>query len=155
MRVIKPEPYHVHEWTSLIDRFLAEGIDHFGFGIRQEDVETTFFLWVNRNLPLLLLEDEGKIIGCLGGNLFPHWFNYDTLIFNEMIWYVLPEYRRGGGGVRLIRAMEKECKDRGVDKMVLGHTYALMPDDLRKLFEGLGYRIIESHYIKDIKNANT
>ena len=151
MQVVKPEPHHVHDFVSLIERFLSEGIDGYKFGLRQEDVETTFFLWVNRELPLLLLEHEGNVVGCLGGNLSPHWFDYTTIIFNEMIWYVLPEHRKSGGGLMLIRAMEKHCKKINVVKMSMGHTHSVMPEELRKLFFGCGIGYVLAGHLAFLK----
>ena len=149
MKVIKPLPEHLTDWIHLVEEFLKEGIDEYNFGYKKEDAETTFFLWIARQ-PAFLLEHGGEIIGVLAGSVGTHFFNYAGTYFQEAMWYVLPKYRHTSGGLKLLRAMEQECKRRGITKMVMAHTYSLMPRHFQKLYKGLGYKRIETKYIKDI-----
>ncbi len=149
MKVIKPEPKHIHYWTALVESFYKEGVDNYGFGYKRQDAERSYFLWLGRQ-PGYVLQHEGEIIGCIGGVIAPHYLDYSTLYFHECIWYVKPEYRNKGGGIKLLARVEKECRKRGVSKMVMTHTYSMMPEYFESLYTKLGYTKLETKYIKDV-----
>jgi GNAT superfamily N-acetyltransferase len=59
------------------------------------------------------------------------------------IFWVRPEHRGKGAGVKLIKAVEAEAKRRGVQRMLVGSK---LHKDASWLFERLGYTEIERYY---------
>ncbi len=147
MRVIKPEPHHVHDVTLLIESFLAEGIEDWGFGYNESDSQASFFTWLDTQC-LLLLEADDKIVGIFAGLYSAHPFNYETIVLGEMMFYVLPDYRRGS--VLLLKEVEEIARSQGVTKLVLGHTANTKADKLARFFKMKGYKELERHYVKDL-----
>jgi GNAT superfamily N-acetyltransferase len=147
MEVITPLPHHVFAWSDLVTEFLKDGIDQYDWGVNESDLHTTYHLW-NKDFGWLL-EHEGEIVGVLAGQVAPHFFNYENLFFHEMMWFVKPEFRHLGGGIMLYRACVKRCKERGIKRIVFGHTKHLH-DEIKKTVERLGFTYLETHYEKVI-----
>ena len=89
--------------------------------------------------------DKRTITGALGGVLAQSPFN-ETVNAIEMFWYVLPEHR--GHGIKLLRAFEAWAVERGADYVCMIHLQKLQPEALGQLYLRLGYRLIESNYLK-------
>jgi len=150
MRVIKPENVHCKDFIKLIKRFEQEGIDEgIQFGFNYDDLEKTYYGWI-QSQPGLMLEHNGEIIGCIAGIVVPFLANYSTLYCLEHIWYVVPEYRDKGGGIRLLRTFEKVLKEMGVKKLIMAHSLTFKARYFRRLYKRLGYKPLEAQYIKDI-----
>ena len=69
----------------------------------------------------------------------------------ELFWYVTPKHRKGGKGLDLWYAFENWAKEQGCQQMAMIHMADSMPDILEKLYISRGYRLLEKHYVKDIK----
>jgi GNAT superfamily N-acetyltransferase len=87
--------------------------------------------------------DSGKVAGLLGFFVFPHYFTQE-LTATEIMWYVLPEERKEGGGIKLLWEAEKQAKEMGATRM--GFTAA--NSDVAKLYERFGYREVETTFMK-------
>jgi len=92
---------------------------------------------------LVTLREEGEIAGYFIGFINPglHYRTCLTCIMD--IFYVKPEHRNKRGGVILFKAVEKECKRRGVQRIYAGSK---LHKDSGRLFEALGYNKIEAYY---------
>lgn len=56
---------------------------------------------------VLVAKSNGVCVGGIGGLLVPNLFNPTITTLVEIIWYVLPEYRRGRAGFMLLMAFDK------------------------------------------------
>ena len=149
MKVIKAEPIYVHDFIELVQRFIELGVDEYDFGFKRNDAESTYFLWVRSQIAFLLMDGK-KVIGVFAGISAPHFFDYSTFFFHESMWFVLPEYQGQGGGAMLYRAVHNECIKLGIKKIVMGHTYGFKPGSFEKLYKRMGFRKLETHYVKDL-----
>lgn len=97
-------------------------------------------------LLFMVIRENGKIAGYFIGMIAPG-LHYRTCLTCTMdIFYIHPEHRGAAMlGVKLFRAVEKECKRRGVDRMYVGSK---VKADASILFERLGYGRIEVFYSK-------
>lgn len=109
-----------------------------------------------RNWSRLIGSGQGVIIadivgkelrGGLGAILCPD-LNNDELIACESFWYVLQNHR--GQGARLLFAYERWARERGAKRIAMVHLELLQPGILGPLYERLGYRKIETNYLKDL-----
>jgi len=147
MKVIEPKNSDVFAWSELVHRFIDECIKDYGWGVNEQDLHRTYYAWDKRFG--WLLEHEGKIIGVLAGACLPHFFNYGNTLFQESMWYVVPEHRKSGGGLLLYRACVKQCEKMGITRMVFAHTKH-MGEEFGKIYDKLGFTYLETHYEKAI-----
>lgn len=69
---------------------------------------------------ILVLEVERELVGMIAGLVFRDPFIGDEPVFDEIVWWIEPEYRRGLAGVRLLKACELWARQKGLSllKMV-------------------------------------
>jgi len=110
---------------------------------------------------LLMMEQEGcllgiglfsndQLVGYLGLLQDEHYLlNKDHIILQELGLYILPEHRGTGMSViKMLKLAEKVSKDAGVQSMTLISPAA---NDCRNLYERLGYKELETTYIKSLE----
>ena len=93
---------------------------------------------------LIALED-GKIIGLLAFILFPHYFSSE-LTAGELMWYVLPEYRKSFTAIALLRAAERMARELGAKRM----QFTAPTDEVAAAYARLGYSQIEVSFQKEL-----
>lgn len=93
---------------------------------------------------LLVAEESDGLVGMLGMLLGPSLLNHAALTASEVMWWVDPQARKGGAGLRLIRAAERAVRAAGavVSSMVRLHN---SPESARVVYERLGY--LPSEYV--------
>jgi len=92
-------------------------------------------------------KNEDKIIGAIGGIKYSDP-NDGVLTAIEMFWYVHPEYR--GSGIKLFRMFELWAETENCKRCIMVHLADLMPDKVKRIYESMGYELLESHYIKEL-----
>ncbi len=68
----------------------------------------------------------------------------------ETFFFVAPEYRNGWGAFSLLRAFDKWAKETGCKRKALIHLVDSSPERLKRLYEIMGYTLVESHYICEV-----
>lgn len=85
--------------------------------------------------------DDGQVVGAMGGSLQRHLFA-DVKMACDSGLFVLPEYRGGMAGKRLINDFEAWAEGNGAVRVVLGNTsepdYAAR-NKITELYQSLGY----------------
>jgi GNAT superfamily N-acetyltransferase len=105
-------------------------------------------MWKNGVLHIVSVRKAGKIIGYHVTNVQPHIHHSETIMGFTLAFYLAPEHRLGGIGIKLLKFVEKTlAEERGVKKFYL--TTKEKPD-LSRLFEMLGYRPDERTFSKII-----
>lgn len=66
----------------------------------------------------------------------------------ELAWYVVPEARRGGIGIELIKNAEARAIEDGCQAISMAYMTKNMPDVVKSIYEKLGYRESERTYLK-------
>lgn len=94
---------------------------------------------------LVLENDEGKVSGLLGFIIFPHYFTKEPTA-TEIMWYVLPEERKGGGGIKLLWEAEKVAKEMGATRM----GFTAPNEDVSALYKRFGYKKVEVTFMKSL-----
>lgn len=129
---------------ELIELFHAESLDSFGLYC---DVSTTVVA-IKANLATgFVLEDDGEIIGVLGG-VIGSAISSVGKVYQELVWYVKPDRRRYG--CLLLDYVEKWCKENGIQKILMVHMGNFKKDTMEKYYLRRGYKFLEAHYIKEI-----
>ncbi len=86
-----------------------------------------------------------KLVGGMAGLLFNSLMSYE-LIYQDLFFYIQPSYL--GYTKSMLNKLEERCKELKVDRI----SMATMGDNPRldKLYELLGYSILEKHFSKEI-----
>ena len=90
---------------------------------------------------------KGQVAGTLVGVLEQQIFS-DALVASVMHFDVLPEFRMGGYGLRLIKAFEQWAKNRKVIELQFGVNSGVDMDRIGKFAVRLGYQKVGENYVK-------
>jgi GNAT superfamily N-acetyltransferase len=119
----------LHEYdTRLDEKKLIDSFDKYKYG--------SFLLIIN-----------GKCEGILAGVGVTSPLNND-MIYQEMIWYVNKPYRKYG--VYLLNKAQEILKQEGYKAIIMVCLYNSMTDKLIKLYEKMGFKMFESHFIRNL-----
>lgn len=103
---------------------------------------------------VILAEDENKnVIGAMAGMLYPHYFG-NELQASDLFLFVIPQYRTGTTGARLMKHFEEEAIKRGASEVVLANSTGVEKDKVAKLFERSGYVHRGYVYTKNVKGGD-
>lgn len=94
-------------------------------------------------LLFITLRETGVLVGYFVGFIAPGLHYKTCLTLTMDVFYVWPEQRGQGAGFLLFKAVEKEAKRRGVQRMFVGSK---LHKDASWLFERLGYEEVERYY---------
>lgn len=101
----------------------------------------------SRKCAIFMLRGGGKVCGAIGG-IKAEDLHCGELIAVETFWFVNPVHR--GHGLRLLELFEIWAKEEGCCKVAMIHLDDSMPETLKKLYGRRGYRLIESHYVREV-----
>jgi L-amino acid N-acyltransferase YncA len=98
-------------------------------------------------LHIVTVRQDGILVGYIAGIVRAHLHYKSTLhCFTDVFW-LRPDCRRGGLGIRLFREYERTLKQRGVVKVFIASKCHL---DMSAIFERLGWHRTEVVYTKVI-----
>lgn len=96
----------------------------------------------------LVFDVDGKAEGFICGVKGVLLANFDVMTGTELAWWVNEDQRESGGGIKLLRAIEKRAKDEGIKYWSMAYMQSSMPDSIKKVYDSMGYKINESLYTK-------
>lgn len=96
---------------------------------------------------LFTVRDEGKLVGNCTMYVLPSMHTQE-LVATEDTWYLLPDYRKSGIGVRLYKYVEKKLESLGVVEITMT---AKESNKSGKIMEGLGFEKVASEYAKQLR----
>lgn len=148
MRAVKPTALEVHEWVDMTEKFNEQVLldENFDWGFNRENCEDTYFAFI-RDQICFWLEHDGKRVGCIACVESRHLYNYAFRFCLEVMFYVEHQYRSGARV--LIKAVEEECKQRGINRIVMAHM-THNKENIGSFYKALGYRECEWQYQKDL-----
>ena len=129
---------------ELTKMFFDEALKEYGLECKKEDIQSV--IEICKKSGFLLIEDD-KCCGVIGGIITQH-LGGSAKAFQEVIWYVKPEYRRYG--ISLYLEMEHWCKENGVENIIMVCMHSSKKDKLSAFYERLGFKAFETQFIKKI-----
>ena len=97
---------------------------------------------------IIVMSNETGPTGAIGGICHTDP-NNGRMTASEMFWFVAPESR--GSGVTLYRAFEEWARLKGCVDIRMVHLSDSMPLKLKTFYEAIGFKEVETHYVKEIK----
>lgn len=108
-----------------------------------------YFKWIiEYPESLVLIADNGKFQGAIGGVITPWILDFNLKIMTEMFWFVFPEHR-GRIGIKLIKDFEAESKAVGANRILMVGLETIN-DAVSSLYIRRGYAHLEHHFIKEL-----
>lgn len=104
-------------------------------------------MWDAGILHILTVRQDGNMVGYYVSIVAPHLHYQKSLTSYSDIFYLLPEFRVGLTGFRMLQAHEKIMKGKGVQKIF---AMEKLDHPIAGLWKRLGYRHIENVYSKVI-----
>jgi GNAT superfamily N-acetyltransferase len=98
---------------------------------------------------IFLLEHEGEVVGGIGGIKSSQPLS-GKLVAVELFWYVKEKYRNGLWPMRLLSEFERWSEECGCESISMIHMEKSMPDHLKKVYQRMGYELIETVHSKSI-----
>lgn len=95
----------------------------------------------------LMSDDDTELHGALGGIFYPCPLTGDNLA-TEQFFYVVPQFR--GEGMKLLYKFIARAAERNVARVQMIHLESLHPETLKKVYERMGFRKIETGYMKEL-----
>lgn len=68
---------------------------------------------------------------------------------HEAMWYVAPEHRAAGHGIRLLRSLDDLAEEIGAARIIMTHLEDSVGDRLRDILPKFGFRPLEITYAKN------
>ena len=125
------------EWVGLIDRSEVERV-----------IEADESLGLEGNAFLMVV--DGRCQGLLYGAVWPVRVNKKTF-FQETFLWVREAYR--SQSMRFLREVEEILRFRGIDLLVMTVLENYKSAGLKKLYERMGFRVMETHFVKELQNG--
>lgn len=143
MVIRKGTPADFSGASKLIESFAAESMQYYGFKLDKNIVYRMMLSGVDNSL----VAEEKEIAGVIAG-LNTTEFLDGSMVCQEIIWYMLPEYRKYG--VKLFREFEILLKAKGVSKLIMGHLGNTKSEKLEKFYLKHNYKLFEQQFIKEL-----
>jgi GNAT superfamily N-acetyltransferase len=100
-----------------------------------------------RGVVITAKDEAGVVIGGVGGKLDDEPISGQPVAV-EIFWFVTASHRGGTLGIRLLLAFEKWAKEQGAAHVCMVKMENSMPEAVDKIYQRLGYRKLETTYIK-------
>jgi len=97
---------------------------------------------------LLVVEHDAKVIGCAGAFIAPLYWNHSHLQGLEAFWWIDPEFRQGGIGKELRKALQVAAEAKGVRFWNMIALKESMHDQVCAQYERAGMTAVETVYMK-------
>ena len=125
--------FHTESIKEYDDAFDPDAVIDMILKLKDNQAENAFLLII-----------DGRCQGMLAGIEAPSLINKKR-IFQELIWYVNEPFRRYG--VVMLNKVREILKERGFETMVMAVLENSKTEKIKRLYESMGFRPFEVHYI--------
>jgi len=127
---------------KLLQEFHEEALNEYGLKCEKTNMENA----IKQNYEnAIVLVIDNEVVGVIAGKTVDYPLQ-EKQIFQEMIWFVSKKYRMHG--IKLLRALEAHCKERGIQMIIMVALGSSMKEKLDRVYKIMGYNELETHYIK-------
>jgi GNAT superfamily N-acetyltransferase len=128
--------------VDMAARFLSESEYRDTVAWNRPALETTFSRLVESDAAAVLVaEQDGGLVGMIALTLYDHPFSGERTA-SELAWWVEPEARKSGAGMRLLAAGETWAKHHGAKALQM-----IAPNvPIASLYERVGFKELETWF---------
>ena len=150
MNIRRATPDDIPAVLPLLKSFHEETLAPFGLGFDEASAKETMEIVARDGLALVVETNDPIVVGVIAGMVTPYALNRSVQVFQELVWYVAEDFRRGTVGLRLFDELEKVAAELGVHKIVMANMDNSMRTELAAFFGRKGYFDMETHWIKTV-----
>lgn len=132
------------EVAELVRQFHEESLSEYQQSFDINALKSVMHKYIADSYLLII---DGKCQGLIAGQSVTSPFN-NQKIYQEMVWFVNKAYRKYG--VFLLNNAMAKLKESGYTAIVLALMYNSKTDKLVKLYERMGFKPFECHYIRSL-----
>lgn len=148
MNVVLYDDRYFLDIVRLVNNFHEEAVGEYDDLFDPNAViETIKTQSANEMAHTFLLVDQGICQGILFGVTTKSLLN-GRLIFQEVMWYVNKPYRLHG--IKLLKTAEEVLRLKKVNIIIMAVLENSKTDKLKKFYERLGYKPMETHYVRSL-----
>ena len=100
------------------------------------------------SLPILKVAENGSIVGMASAMVYPHYWNPDVMVAQELWWWVKEDARGTRAGLMLLDELEKAAKECGASKLMMLCLDDLDGDRVGQIYLRRGYKPQERTFTK-------
>lgn len=119
------------------------------FDYDEDSIETICSIMLENNT-MVVVEDNGEIVGAAGGYVSPWPFNLNVNAGSELFWYVDDGYRNSGIGKEMMALLEQLAKKAGATVWSMMCLDAVEPEKATAMYKKAGYTPTERTFTKVI-----
>ena len=97
---------------------------------------------------VILVADNGNLMGALGGVVSPSWMDYSQKTVQEVFYFVDKKYRGSSAAVRLLSAFAAWAKKLGAISVEMISLPNSERSKIERLYERKGFRPSELFYVR-------
>ena len=117
-------------------------------GIPQIENEIEYYGTILERPDVFAIVKEGK--GFIVGLISPAFLEPNKIMVQELAWFVEKEYRNTSVAIKMLKEFEQTAIAEGADIVNMAMLEVLNSDKMDKIYRKLGYKLFETHYIKDV-----
>ena len=102
------------------------------------------------NALVLVAQSDGMLVGLLVAAITGPWFDPTARVATELAWWADVEERNTAHGVRMVLELERWAQEQGATHVCLSDLAADDTFPYAKLFDRLGYKVVERCHVKEI-----
>lgn len=119
-------------------------VKHYGLDWDLESTVETLHNIIEAGV-FILAEDGDKVMGGAAAVMVANPWNKHQLFFQELFWWVEPEYRNTSVGIKLLKLLESKAPDNAIIALSVLPNTNIKEDTLHKL----GYSLKELAYVRN------
>lgn len=96
---------------------------------------------------LLVAEADGEVVGMIGAQVSPLYFNTAVPVAQEVFWYAAPAHRKGLG-MALLDVLEDRAADGGARALITAAMQSLRGEAVSTILERAGFPLVERMHAK-------
>lgn len=96
----------------------------------------------------LVYEVDHAVVGFICGIKGCLLANGDVSVGSEVAWWVNPDYRDTGAGLKLLKGIERKAKSLGIKYWSMIYMQSSMPENIKRIYDKMGYELSESLHTK-------
>ena len=122
-----------------------------GFGFRGDDLGMFMKNLIGNEIMCLLVACDGnKIVGSIGGVVFPCFWDFRQKMIIEQWWWVNPESRGGEHAKNLIDSFIGWGKEMGASRVVMVSLGSKKENAVKRYYQMNGFKYLETQFYKEI-----
>jgi hypothetical protein len=136
--------YAAHEDVNRCLTCALNFANHYGLELDLESTAITLHHLVDNGV-FIIAESNNTVIGIAGAAITPNPWNYNKVIYQELFWWVEPEYRNTSTGIKLLKLLENKAPVNAIVSLSILPNSNIKETTLNKL----GYFAKETAYIRN------